>query len=299
MFNGLKMVVGGMMMVGFIAAASAFGIKANDNTLIADLDGNGTEEIVSYSEDIDRLENGDINYSFKFTIEGKTVYKEGGLIERYPEVTEEGRLHDKLDHLKTIAVSVADVNPGKAGKELIAKYYADVDDIVLGYKVFRYNDGKLSVVSEFYPNASHSYIPDAQADNEFIKVNVEEYIDAIGKVWITRTYKLTKNGFVEMENKSGKYTVAPANHEKNKLPEYVAANPIEMFANDKCDVEDSIDMMVEGEKFVIREVIFPNDNNGYIIMRAYIENELGHKGWIMVDNTIDEMGQPVNAVAVQ
>ena len=219
MFNGLKMVVGGMMMVGFIAAASAFGIKANDNTLIADLDGNGTEEIVSYDENIEHLENGDINYSFKFTIEGKTVYEESALIERYPEATEEGSLHDKLDHLKTIAVSVADVNPGKAGKELIAKYYADVDDIVLGYKVFRYNDGKLSVVSEFYPNASHSYIPDAQEDNEFIKVNVEEYIDAIGKVWITRTYKLTKNGFVEMENKSGKYTVAPAYHEKNRLPE--------------------------------------------------------------------------------
>ena len=299
MFNGLKMVVGGMMMVGFVAAASAFGIKANDNTLIADLDGNGTEEIVSYCEDIDRLENGDINYNFEFTIDGKTVYKEGGLIERYPEVTEDGRLHDKLDHLKTIVVSVVDVNPGKEGKELIAKYYADVDDIVLGYKVFRYNDGKLSVVSEFYPNASHSYIPDAQADDEFIKVNVQEYIDSIGKIWITRTYKLTENGFVEKENKSGKYTVAPAYHEKNKLPEYVAANPIEMFIYDRCDVKDSIDMMVEGEKFVIREVIFPNDNNGYILMRARIKNELGHQGWIMVDNTIDEMGQPVNAVAVQ
>ena len=299
MFNGLKMVVGGMMVAGFVAAAGAFGIKASDNTLIADLDGNGTEEIVSYYEDINPLENGDIDYSFKFTIEGKTVYEESALIERYPEVTEEGRLHDKLDHLKTIAVSVADVNPGKAGKELIAKYYADVDDIVLGYKVFRYNNGKLNVVSEFYPNASHSYIPDAQEDNEFIKVNVEEYVAAIGKIWITRTYKLTKNGFVEMENKSGKYTVAPAYHEKNKLPEYAAANPIEMFVYDRCDVKDSIDMMVEGEKFVIREVIFPNENNGYIIMRARIKNELGHQGWIMVDNTIDEMGQPVNAVAVQ
>ena len=299
MFNGLKMVVGGMMVAGFVAAAGAFGIKASDNTLIADLDGNGTEEIVSYYEDINPLENGDIDYSFKFTIEGKTVYEESALIERYPEVTEEGWLHDKLDHLKTIAVSVADVNPGKAGKELIAKYYADVDDIVLGYKVFRYNDGKLNVVSEFYPNASHSYIPDAQEDNEFIKVNVEEYVDAIGKIWITRTYKLTKNGFVEMENKSGKYTVAPAYHEKNMLPEYAAANPIEMFVYDRCDVKDSIDMMVEGEKFVIREVIFPNENNGYIIMRARIKNELGHQGWIMVDNTIDEMGQPVNAVTVQ
>ena len=76
MFNGLKMVVGGMMVAGFVAAASAFGIKASDNTLIADLDGNGTEEIISYDENIEHLENGDINYSFEFTIEGKTVYKE-------------------------------------------------------------------------------------------------------------------------------------------------------------------------------------------------------------------------------
>ena len=34
-------------------------------------------------------------------------------------------------------------------------------------------------------------------------------------------------------------------------------------------------------------------------MRAHIKNELGHQGWIMVDNTIDKMGQPVNAVAVK
>ncbi|MBR5178763.1 MAG: hypothetical protein IKW90_08210 [Lachnospiraceae bacterium] len=299
MFNGLKMVVGGMMVAGFVAAASAFGIKASDNTLIADLDGNGTEEIVSYDENIDHLENGDINYSFKFTIEGKTVYKEGGLIERYPEVTEEGRLHDKLDHLKTIAVSVADINPGKEGKELIAKYYADVDDIVLGYKVFRYNDGKLNVVSEFYPNASHSYIPTAQADNKYIKVNVEEYIDAIGKVWITRTYKLTKNGFVEKENKSGKYNVAPARYEENKLTKYVAANCIEMFSDSSCLVDYSIGMLQEGEKFVIKKIIFPTEYNGNFISFAYIKTASGLKGWIMVDNTIDEMGQPVNAVAVK
>ena len=82
MFNGLKMVVGGMMVAGFVAAAGAFGIKASDNTLIADLDGNGTEEIVTYYEDINPLENGDIDYSFKFTIEGKTVYEESALIER-------------------------------------------------------------------------------------------------------------------------------------------------------------------------------------------------------------------------
>ena len=299
MFNGLKMVVGGMMVAGFVAAASAFGIKASDNTLIADLDGNGTEEIVSYDENIDHLENGDINYSFKFTIEGKTVYKEGGLIERYPEVTEEGRLHDKLDHLKTIAVSVADINPGKEGKELIARYYASVDDIVLGYKVFRYNNGKLNVVSEFYPEAAHSYVPTAQASNKYIKVNVEEHIDAIGELWLTRTYKLTKKGFVEKESKSGTYTVAPARYEENKSTKYVAANTIEVFATKECDVKDSLGLMAEGEKFVIKKVIFPNENNGYILMRAYIKTASGLKGWIWVDNTIDEMGQPVNAVAVK
>ena len=57
--------------------------------------------------------------------------------------------------------------------------------------------------------------------------------------------------------------------------------------------------MAEGEKFTIKKVIFPNDNNGYILMRAYIKTASGVKGWIWVDNTVDEMGQPVNAVAVK
>ena len=73
MFNGLKLFVCGMMAAGCVTAAGGMGIKASDNTLIADLDGNGTEEIVTYYEDINPLENGDINYSFKFTVDGKTA----------------------------------------------------------------------------------------------------------------------------------------------------------------------------------------------------------------------------------
>ena len=76
MFNGLKIAVGGMMVAGLVSVAGAFGTKASDNTLIADLDGNGTEEIVTYYEDINPLEGGDINYSFKMTVNGETAYEE-------------------------------------------------------------------------------------------------------------------------------------------------------------------------------------------------------------------------------
>ena len=298
MFNGLKMIVGGMVVAGCITMSAMVGTKASDNTFVEDLDGNGTVDIVTYYEDIDPLENGDINYSFKFTVDGETAYEEAALIERYPEVTEAGRLHDKLDHLKTIDVSVVDINPAKEGKELVARYYADVDNILLCIKVFSFDNGKIDLVSEFYPETSHAYVPKAQDDNKYIKVNVEENIEAIGKVWITRTYKLTKNGFVEKESKSGLYTVAPARYEENKLTKYVAPDFIEVFANKGCNVKDSLGLMKRGEKFVIKKVIYPNENNGYILMRAYIKTASGLKGWIWVDNTIDEMGEPVNPVAV-
>ena len=130
MHNVLKTIVGGIMMTGFVAIASFIGIKASDDTLIADLNGDGTEEIVTYYQDINPLDNGDIDYSFKMTVNGKKAYEEGGLIERYPEATEENRLHDKLDHLKNINVTVVDVNPEDNTKEIVASYYADVDNIL-------------------------------------------------------------------------------------------------------------------------------------------------------------------------
>ncbi|MBR4343746.1 MAG: hypothetical protein IKP88_13805 [Lachnospiraceae bacterium] len=296
MFNGLKIAVGGMMVAGLVSVAGAFGTKASDNTLIADLDGNGTEEIVTYYEDINPLEGGDINYSFKMTVNGETAYEEGGLIERYPEVTEGNRLHDKLDHLNNIEVSVVDVNPANEQKEIVAKYYASVDNILLGMKVFRYNDGKLNAVSEFYPEAAHAYIPSAQANNKYIKVSVEEYLPALGKIWVNRNYKITKNGFVEKTSKSGILTVAPATYEENKMTKFKAATYIEVFANKYCNVEDSIGCIGEGEKFTVKKIIYP-DNENFYVMRAYIKTASGLKGWIWIDNTVDEMGQPINPVA--
>lgn len=72
-----------------------------------------------------------------------------------------------------------------------------------------------------------------------------------------------------------------------------------MFSDSSCLVDYSIGMLDEGEKFVIKKIIFPTEYNGNFISFAYIKTASGLKGWIMVDNTIDEMGQPVNAVAVK
>jgi hypothetical protein len=298
MFKALKMVAGGFMVAGFVAVASTFGLNAKDNTLIADLDGNGTEEIVTYYDEIDPLENGDINYNFKMTVNGELKYEEGGLIERYPEVTEENRLHDKLDHLERIDVSVVDVNPGKDGKEVVAKYYASVDNILLGAKVFRFDGEELKLVSEYYPESAHAYIPQAQDNNKYVKVCEETFLPTLGNIWITKNYKMTKNGFVEKTNKSGVYTIAPARYEENKIAKFYAIDFIEVFSNRDCNVINAIGSINKGEKFVIKKIIFP-DNENYFLTRAYIKTASGLKGWIWIDNTTDEYGVPVNPVVTE
>ena len=269
-----------------VAITGSFNTKASDNTLIADLDGNGTEEIVTYYEEINPLEDGDFTYSFRMTVNGKDAYEEGGLVERYPVEPVEGRLHDQLDHLKNIVVSVADVNPDKAGQELIARYYASVDDIVLGYRVFRYNDGKLTMVSEYFPEAAHSYIPKAQNNDKYIKVCVETYTHALGNIWLTRNYKLTAEGFKEKESKTGTYIIAPAKYEENKLAKYNSAKDSEI-CSDK-NLEKAKGTIAEGEKYVIKKVIL-TDNDTFENMRAYVKTASGVKGWILIDNTSDEM----------
>ena len=286
MFNAIKLGMITVLTTVVVAITGALGVHASDNTLIADLDGNGTEEIVTYYEEISPLEDGDFTYSFKMTVNGEDAYEEGGLVERYPSEPAEGRLHDQLDHLKNIVVSVADVNPGKAGQELIARYYASVDDIVLGYRVFRYNDGKLTKISEFFPEAAHSYIPKAQKNNKYIKVCVETYTPALGNIWLTRNYKLTAEGFKEKESKTGTYLIAPAKYEENKLAKYKAAKEIEIFS-DK-NLENAKGTIAEGEKYVIKKVILTN-NDTFENMKAYVKTASGVKGWILIDNTADEI----------
>ncbi len=298
MHNVLKTIVGGIMMTGFVAIASFIGIKASDDTLIADLNGDGTEEIVTYYQDINPLDNGDIDYSFKMTVNGKKAYEEGGLIERYPEATEENRLHDKLDHLKNINVTVVDVNPEDNTKEIVASYYADVDNILLSMKVFKYNNGKLKAVSEYNPEGAHAYVPTEQNSNKYIKVNVETYTPVFGNIWLTKNYKLTKKGFVEKTNKNGVYTIAPARYEENKLAKYTAAWTFEVFANKNCMVDDSIGMVGEGETYVVKKVIFLEDNE-FGPMKAYIKAASGLKGWIFIDNETDETGKLYNEYAVK
>ena len=296
MFNALKTFVGGIMVAGFVAVTGALGLHASDNTLVADLNGDGTEEIISYYQDIDPLDNGHIKYSFEMTVNGEKAYEEGGLIERYPEATEENRLHDKLDHLKNINVKLLDVNPKDETKEILVSYYASVDNILLDMKVFRYNDGKLKCVSEFDSESAHAYVPTAQNNNKYVKVCEEIYTPTLGNIWVTKNYKLTKKGFVEKANKTHTYAIAPAGYEENKIAKYTAANMFEVFATKDCMLEDSLGLVGEGETFTVKKVVFL-ENNEFGPMKAYIKTASGLKGWIFIDNETDEYGQPINAIA--
>ena len=293
MFNGLKMAACGLATVCFVSAAGALGTWASDNTLIGDFNGDGKEETVSYAQEKTAFDNGDFGYSFRFTIDGEQVYEEDLYVSTEPNTYQNPTLDETLDHLEKIDVQKIDINPGKAGEELVARYVANVDDIVLGYRVFRLKKGEIKAVSEFVPEAAHSYIPKAQDNNNTIKVAIETSTPTLGNIWLTRNYTLKKDGFVEKESKSGTYTIAPAKYEENKLAKYSAATEIEIFADKK--LKNSKGMIAEGEKFTIKKVIL-TDNNTYEPMRAYVKTASGVKGWIFIDPTTDEYGNPMNPV---
>ena len=293
MFNGLKMAACGLATVCFVSAAGALGTKASDNTLIGDFNGDGKEETVSYAQEKTSFDNGDFGYSFRFTIDGKQVYEEDLYVSTEPNTYQNPTLDETLDHLEKIDVQKIDINPGKAGEELVARYVANVDDIVLGYRVFRLKKGEIKIVSEFVPDAAHSYIFKAQDNNDKIKVAIETSTPTLGNIWLTRNYTLKKDGFVEKESKNGTYTIAPAKYEENKLAKYSAATEIEIFSDKK--LKKSKGMIAEGEKFTIKKVIL-TDNNTYEPMRAYVKTASGVKGWIFIDPTTDEYGNPMNPV---
>lgn len=138
-------------------------------------------------------------------------------------------------------------------------------------------------------------MPAAQDNKKYIKVCVEEYIPTLGNVWLTKNYKFSKGKLVEKASKTGLYNVAPEGYEENKVKKYRAATVLEVYADKSCDVETSLGLIGENEKIAIKKVIFP-DNDEYILVRAYVKSASGINGWIFVDPTSDEMGNPVNPI---
>ena len=63
-------------------------------------------------------------------------------------------------------------------------------------------------------------------------------------------------------------------------------------------VDDSIGMVGEGETYVVKKVIFLEDNE-FGPMKAYIKAASGLKGWIFIDNETDETGKLYNEYAVK
>ena len=70
------------------------------------------------------------------------------------------------------------------------------------------------------------------------------------------------------------------------IAKYKAAKEIEIFS-DK-NLKNAKGTIAEGEKYTIKKVIL-NDNDTLENMKAYVKTASGVKGWILIDNTADEM----------
>ena len=84
-----KGLLSGLFVLGFIVLIGTYSIKAEDNTIIADLNGDGKEETVYYEQNVKYLDDDNSDYTFKITIDGKEVWSEGYLIDKYLDGSEE------------------------------------------------------------------------------------------------------------------------------------------------------------------------------------------------------------------
>lgn len=286
----LKALLCGIFTLGFMTLLSAYGLKAEDRTFVDDFDGDGKEDIITYDYSINDIDDENSEYTLEFTIDGKTVYSEGRKIELYPEVTEEHRLHDVLWSLGFINFQTIDVNPADSTKEIIASYYSNEDNVLLGIKVFRLKNGKIKTVCEDYDIASSAYIPKAQKNNKYLTVATSVWTSTFGCVWIYVDYKLTKNGLVMKPSKSGIYNIAPDFYEEGTPNKFKAARNIKVYS-DKT-TENFKGEINKKAKFTLKKVKM-NVDNPYEDYVVYVKAS-GLKGWIEVDSETDENGMALD-----
>ena len=275
-----------LFVLGFSLLADTYGLKASDNTLIADLNGDGKEEIIYYEPEIRfSYDEEDGEYSFKISIDGKEAWSEGYVIEAYPDEPEEHRLHDVLYTLAYIKVEIADINPSDSYKEIVASYYSAYNEILLGMKVFRYKKGKLTLVGEDYNVSSFSYVVADQKNNKYLTLGVDYCSQTFGCLWLKVDYKLGKKGFTEKKAKSGVYTVAPEFYADNKIGKFKAACNIKVFSD--SSLTEFKGEIKKGQKFYVKKVKLSDDLTAPFV--AYIKSS-DVKGWIYVDNQTDDFG---------
>ena len=55
---------------------------------------------------------------------------------------------------------------------------------------------ELKLVSEYYPESAHAYIPQAQDNNKYVKVCEETFLPTLGNIWITKKNYFIINNFL-------------------------------------------------------------------------------------------------------
>lgn len=286
----IKILLCGLFAAGLTVLLGTYTLKAQDNTLIADLDGDGTEEIVYYDSMVKDVDEENMEYSFDISIDGEQAWSEGGIIELHPENPDINKLHNFLWGLGFINVEIIDVNPKDTTKEIIASYYASEDNVLLGIKVFRMKKDKLSCICEDCSIMAYSYIPKAQKNNKYLTVASSIFTSSFGTIWVKLDYKLTKKGLVLKPAKSGVYDIAPDFYEEGKANKFKAARNIKVYS-DK-NTKEFKGELAKKAKFTLKKIKYTA--NGYDSEYSVYIKASGIKGWIKVFDEYDEYGTPLD-----
>lgn len=290
MKKALKALVCSLFVLGFILIAGSYALKADEGTLVADLNNDGVEEKITYKTSFKMKDDQLQSYKLAIYINDKKAYSEKKVIEE-ASVDEAGEvIYDDLEWLGSITWQIVDINPSDNYKELIACYYASEDNVVLAYKAFRLKKGKLKLIGTEYTSSSYSYIPTKQSNNKYLTVCVDVFTPAFGTIWIYHDVKITKDSFVDKYLKSGVYKVAPNFTEDGSSATFTAATNIKVMADTALTKFNG--EIKAGEKFTLKKVKFINSDE-YDSFLAYVKTKSGLKGWIYVDNISDEWGCPL------
>ena len=283
-----KAFLSGLFVLGFIVLIGTYSIKAEDNTLIADLNGDGKEEIIYYEPNVKYLDDDKTDYTFKITVDGKEVWSEGYLVDTYLNGSKEDGGYDPLYTLAYIYVEIADINPSDKYQELVASYYSAYNESLLGMKIFRFKKGKLVLVGEDYHISSYSYLVTPQKNNKYLTLGEDYWAVPFGCLWLKRDYKISSEGFTEKAPKKGIYEVGPEFSNEGKGRKFKAARNIKVFSD--SGLTNFKGEITKGQKFYVKKVKFL-DEQGLGDFVAYVKTTSGLKGWIYVENDYDDNGE--------
>ena len=69
--------------LGFVGIIGSYGLKAEDNAIVADLDGDGTEEVFFYEFDVTDVADEQREYKFYILQDGDKIWSEDEVMNLY------------------------------------------------------------------------------------------------------------------------------------------------------------------------------------------------------------------------